>query len=149
MKIKDMSKEELELMSNTDLTYMLLKEYKKTMSTKDIFQKICDLLGYDESDFASKIGDFYTSLTIDKRFVMLDNAEWDICDNHKIELIVDDDADESDEDTDDLEEDSDDIENDEDNSDDLDSIDDVDDDLDDDNDLSDLAIIGDDENEDE
>lgn len=148
MNIKNMSREELELMSNTDLTYELLKEYKKTMSTKDIFQKICDLLGYDESDFASKIGDFYTSLTIDKRFVMLDNAEWDIRDNHKIELIVDDDADESDEADDELEDDSDETDSEEEN-DDLDSIDDVDDDLDDDNDLADLAIVSDDESEEE
>lgn len=148
MSINNMSREELELMSNTDLTYELLKECKKTMSTKDIFQKICDLLGYDESDFASKIGDFYTALTIDKRFVMLDNAEWDIRDNHKIELIVDDDADESDESEDELEDNNDETENEEEN-DDLDSIDDVDDDLDDDNDLADLAIVSDDDPEEE
>ncbi len=148
MSIKNMSREELELMSNTDLTYELLKECKKTMSTKDIFQKICDLLGYDESDFASKIGDFYTALTIDKRFVMLDNAEWDIRDNHKIELIVDDDTDESDEVEDESEENDEDVDN-EDENDDLDSIDEVDDDLDDESDLADLSIVSDDDSEEE
>ena len=41
MKLKDKSPEELELLSYTDLTYMILKEEKKTMNTPTIFRKIC------------------------------------------------------------------------------------------------------------
>ena len=40
MKLKQMSKEELELLSYTDLTYMILKENKKSMNTPTIFKKI-------------------------------------------------------------------------------------------------------------
>lgn len=146
MNVNDMSREELEILSNTDLTYMLLKELKKTMSTKELFKKICDLLGYDDNDFSSKIGDYYTSLTIDKRFVMLDNGEWDIRDNHKIEIPIDDDTDEDEEEI----EDEDNETKDESLEEDLDSIENVDDDLDDvDDDLSDLAVISDDESEEE
>ena len=94
MKLKNMPKEELELMSYTDLTEKLLKENKKTMYTPTIFRKICDLLGYSDDEYTSKIGDYYTSLTIDKRFVLLDNNEWDLRDHHSINLSLEDDDDE-------------------------------------------------------
>lgn len=97
MKLKNMSKEELELMSYTDLTEMLLKENKKPMNTPTVFHKICDLLGYSDDEYASKIGDYYTSLTIDKRFVLLDNNEWDLRDHHSIDLSLEDDEEEDEE----------------------------------------------------
>lgn len=146
MSLKEMTKEELEVLSYTDLTYMLLKENKKTMTTPAIFKLICNLLEYTDDEYAAKIGDYYTSLTIDKRFVLLDNAEWDIRDNHKIEIVVDDDEDEDEDSLEQEEEDveeSDDIETEE-------TIDSISDDLDDeDDDLDDLAIIDDDETEEE
>lgn len=97
MKLKNMSKEELELMSYTDLTEMLLKENKKPMNTPTVFHKICDLLGYSDDEYASKIGDYYTSLTIDKRFVLLDNNEWDLRDHHSIDLSLEEDDEEDEE----------------------------------------------------
>ena len=146
MSLKDMTKEELEVLSYTDLTYMLLKENKKTMNTPTLFKLICDLLGYSDEEYAAKIGDYYTSLTIDKRFVLLDNAEWDIRDNHKIELVVDDDEEEMDE-TEESEEKN---EEEMDETEEEEDIDSMDDDLDDvDDDLEDLAIIDDEENEEE
>lgn len=145
MSIKDMTKEELEVLSYADLTYMLLKENKKTMTTPAIFKLVCELLGYSDDEYTSKIGDYYTSLTIDKRFVLLDNAEWDIRDNHKIEVVVDDDEEEieeSEETEEEIEDEEEEVEEDD--------IDSMDDDLDDvDDDLDDLAIIDDDESEDE
>ena len=94
MKLKNMSQEELQLLSYTDLTYKILKEEKKTLNTPTIFRKICDLLGYSDEEYAEKIGDYYTSLTIDKRFVMLENGEWDIRDNHVLNISLEDDDEE-------------------------------------------------------
>lgn len=146
MSLKNMTKEELEVLSYTDLTYMLLKENKKTMNTPTLFRLICDLLEYSDEEYAAKIGDYYTSLTIDKRFVLLDNAEWDIRDNHKIELVVDDDEEEMDETEESEEENEEEMDETEEEED----IDSMDDDLDDvDDDLEDLAIIDDEENEEE
>lgn len=146
MSLKDMTKEELEVLSYTDLTYMLLKENKKTMNTPTLFRLICDLLEYSDEEYSAKIGDYYTSLTIDKRFVLLDNAEWDIRDNHKIELVVDDDEEEMDETEESEEENEEEMDETEEEED----IDSMDDDLDDvDDDLEDLAIIDDEENEEE
>jgi len=94
MRIADLTPDELELMSYTDLTYMLIKENKKSMNTPTIFKKICELLDYSDNDYANKIGDYYTSLTIDKRFVLLSNNEWDIRDNHSVEIVMDEDDEE-------------------------------------------------------
>ena len=140
MKIKDMAIEELEMMSFTDITYMILKEKKKSMSTADLFKEISKLLDLSESDFASKIGDYYTSLNIDKRFVLLENNEWDIRDNHSVEIVMDDDDEE--EEVEEVEEETE--EEEEENIDEL-----VDDDDLEDNDLEDLSIIDDDEEEEE
>lgn len=146
MNLNEMSKEELELLSYTDLTYKLLKETKKTMNTANLFQEICNLLEYSESEFADKIGDYYTSLTLDKRFVLLETNEWDIRDNHSIDLSMDEiDEEEVDEE---IEEDEEEIEEELEESEEL-----YDDDAeildDDDDDLDDLAILDEEELEEE
>lgn len=144
MKIKDMTKEELELLSYTDLTYMLLNENKKSMSTPNLFKCICELLEYSDEDYTNKISDYYTSLTIDKRFILLDNAEWDLTKRHSVNLIIDDEEEESDEDNN--EEKDDDIEeeiiDDEEN---IDSTVNDEDIIDDDDDIDDLTILSEDE----
>ena len=149
MKLKKMKKEELEVLSYTDLTEMILKENKKSMNTASIFKLICELLGLSDDDFANKIGDFYTSMTTDKRFILLENAEWDLKDKHKVEIVLD----EDDEDDEFLDEDLDESEESEEVEDNVDeSVDITDDevDLDDeDDDLEDLTIVDDDNMEDE
>lgn len=146
MKLSKLPIEEIELMSYTDLAYLLIKENKKSMNTPAVFHEISDLLGYSEEEYVAKIGDFYTSLTIDKRFVLLENNEWDIRDRHSVEIVVDDDDDSSleivdDEDEEEIAEELDEEEN-------IDAID-EDDTLDDDNDLDELSIIDDEDEEEE
>ena len=104
MKLKNLTQEELEQMSYTDITYMMLKESKKTMNTPTIFKEICKLLDLSDSAYEDKIGDYYTSLQMDKRFVMLDNNEWDIRDNHSVEIILDEEDDEDEEEEEEIEE---------------------------------------------
>lgn len=142
MKLKNMSKEELELMSYTDLTEMLLKENKKPMNTPTVFHKICDLLGYSEDEYASKIGDYYTSLTIDKRFVLLDNNEWDLRDHHSIDLSLEED-DEEDEEM--MEEEVEEPEEEEENIDEVNTDEELE--VDDDDDIDELNIISDEDDE--
>lgn len=137
MKLKDMPPEEVELLSYTDLTYILIKENNKAMNTPTIFKKIAALLEYTDLEYAAKIGDYYTSLTIDKRFVLLENNEWDIRDRHSISIVVDDDDDEM---IEDIEEVIPDETEDEENE-----IIDDDEDPDEENDLDDLSIISEDE----
>lgn len=142
-----MPRAELEILSYTDLTYMLLKENKKPMNTPSIFREICNLLGYTEEEYASKIGDYYTSLTIDKRFVLLDNADWDIRDHHSIELVMDDEDEEESIEEEETEEEEEIIEEEE--EEDIDAII-EDDDLDDgDDDLDELSLVDEESEEEE
>ena len=144
MKLKDMKKEELEVLSYTDLTEMILKENKKPMNTANIFKKICNLLELSEEEYSSKIGDYYTSLTTDKRFLLLDTAEWDLKDKHKVEIVLD----EDDEEVFDEEEIEDGEESEEENDESIEITDDEID-LDDSDDLEELSIVSDDEMEDD
>ncbi len=141
MKLSEMRPNELELMSYADLTYAILKEGKKPMTTAAIFHKICDLLEYSEDEFASKIGDYYTSLTLDKRFVLLDNNEWDIRDNHSIKIELDDEEEEEEEIEEEEEEEE--VEEEVEDSDTI--YDDENDITDDDDDMDDLSILSDEE----
>ena len=143
MDLKKMSKEELELLSNKDITNLLLEE-KGMQTTPDLFKKIIKLLDLPESTFDNKIGDFYTSLTTDKRFILLEGGKWDLRSRHtsdKLVKVEDDDDDESEE------EEEDEIES---TETDYDSIESDEDDLDDeDDDLKDLVVLDEDEMESE
>jgi len=145
MNLKYRNKEELELLSFTDLTEVILKENKKPMNTPTIFRTICDLLEYSDSEYSDKIGEFYTSLTTDKRFVFLETAEWDLKDNHSIPVVLDEDEEDLEDENYDEEEAELEDEAEEENIDDIDLDDDL---IDDDDDLGDLDIV-DEELEDE
>ena len=136
MKLSKMSKEELEQYSYTDLAAMILKEEKKSLNTPDIFKKICKLLEMTDDEYASKIGDFYTALTTDKTFILLDDASWDLRDRHSVKITLNDDEteEELDDELDDMApEDMHDMDDDSDlddtDLDDVDDVEDVDDDL--------------------
>ncbi len=88
MSIAKMKKEELELLSNKDITKMILEESKKTMNTADLFKKIIKLLDLPETTFEEKIGDYYTALATDKRFILLDDGNWDLRSNHTSDKLV-------------------------------------------------------------
>ena len=143
MKIKDLTKEELENMSYDDLAYMILKEAGKKMKITDLFAKVCKILELDDSVFESQIADFFQLLSTEKRFLQLENGYWDLKENHSQKVVIDDEDDEvfieSDEEDEEIEEDDDDI-FDENSSDDDDIMED---------DLKDLAVINPDDEENE
>ena len=142
MKLNNISKEELEVLSYTDLTEIILKENNKPLNTPTIFKTICDLLGYSDEEYTDKIGDYYTSLTTDKRFIFLDTNEWDLKEKHSVQIVLDDDDDELDIVEDEVEEEEEEIEEDIDTP--------IDDELDDDDDeLDDLAVLSEEELEEE
>lgn len=90
MSIREKTIEELELMSYSDIAYEVLKEDKKKYDTKKLFKEVCDLLELDEDTYLELIGDFFTALTTDSRFILLDSKNWDLKENHKVKVIVDD-----------------------------------------------------------
>ena len=108
MSLKNMTKEELELLSNKDITNLILEESKKSINTADLFKKIIKLLELPESSFESKIADYYTALSTDKRFILLEDGTWDLRSRYtsdKIVKITEEDDDEDDEELDEEKED--------------------------------------------
>ena len=102
-----MTKDELELLSNKDITNLILEESKKPINTADLFKKIIKLLELPESTFEAKIADYYTALSTDKRFILLEDGRWDLRSRHtsdKVVKITEDEEEEMEENKDDIEE---------------------------------------------
>lgn len=144
MSLKKMTKEDLELLSNKDITNLILEESKKSINTADLFKKIIKLLELPESTFESKIGDYYTSLATDKRFILLEDGTWDLRNRHTSDKVikVTEEEDEEEEETEDEAEDE--LEN-ESLEDNFDDTDDEDYDEDTNEELKDLVVIDEDE----
>lgn len=141
MSLKKMSKDELELMSNKDITYLLLEESNKPINTLNLFKKIAKLLELPESVIDSKIADYYTALATDKRFIMLEDGSWDLRSRHTSDKIIKvTDEDEEEEEDEEKEEQEDDIEEDS-----YDDTEDEDYDEDTNEELKDLVVIDEDE----
>lgn len=141
---------DLELMSYSDIAYEIIKEDKKQYNTPNLFKEVCKLLNLSDEEFEEKIGDFFTALSTDQRFILIDSVNWDLKENHVVKVIVDEGEDDMPEDISEDEEDDEDEDNnnDEDNDIDEDLEDDYsDDDLDDptEDDLEDLTILDEDE----
>lgn len=140
MSLKQMPKEELELLSYTRIAQMYLSETKKTLPTAKLFKEVCDLLELSESEYEEKIADFFQSLTTSKEFILLPNGEWDLKINHSIKIEIEEDEEEVIADEEDEEE----IEPEEDDEIDLDDYDATDDDYEEDE-LSDLSVVDEEE----
>lgn len=88
MKLKDYSKEELEVMNYDDIAFIILSEQKKKMKTSELFKKICNTLKLSDEVFESQIGDFFEMMSTDKRFMMLDSGSWDLRINHTQSIVI-------------------------------------------------------------
>ncbi len=88
MNLKNISKEEIENMAYDDLAYHILKEKGKKMKISEIFKIICDLQNLDEKIYEEKIGDFFSLLSTEKRFIQLSNGFWDLRENHTLEITI-------------------------------------------------------------
>jgi DNA-directed RNA polymerase delta subunit len=89
MKIEKIPKEELELLSYTEIAKLYLEETKKTMNTADLFKEICRLLKLSETEYVNKIADFFQSLTTSKEFILLEDGNWDLKNNYSIKIEMD------------------------------------------------------------
>ena len=144
MKVKEMKKEELELLSYKDITNLLLNE-KPKQNTAELFRQIVDALVLPKSVFESMIGDYYMMLTTDKRFILLEDGCWDLRSRHTSDKIVKIEEDDDELDQEEMSVKSKDEQSDEDESYDIDN-DNTDDDFDDDDDdLKDLVILDEEE----
>ena len=106
--MKSIKKEDIKDLSYKDITNIILENNKKGMNTLDLFTMIVDLLELPKDTIDTKIADYYTSLTTDKRFLLVDGL-WDLRNRHTSDKVLvdatEDDIDEEEyEETDDMEE---------------------------------------------
>ena len=143
MKLKDLTKAELEAMSYDDIAELILKETNRQMKINELFKEVCNLLELSENEFMDKLPAFFDVLSTDQRFLMLENGLWDLKVKHSVKVVVDNEDEDEDveedldlEDLDEVEEEDEDIFTNDNDDDDL---------TDDDDDLKDLVIIDEDE----
>jgi len=139
MSLSKMNKEELELLSYTDIAKLYLEENKKTLNTASLFKEVCNLLSLSESEYNEKITDFFQSLTTSKDFILLPSGEWDLKSKHSVKVAMDELYEETSEEEEEYDVESEDMTE----EDEFNSIDDEEDYADDD--LSDLTILNEDE----
>ena len=87
MSLDKMKKEDLELLSYKDITSIILEEMG-AMNTLDLFNKIAELLELPKSAVEKKIGDYYTTLTTDKNFLLLEDGKWDLRKRHTSDKVL-------------------------------------------------------------
>ena len=137
MKFKTISKEDLETLPFDDIAYIILKEKGKKMKIQDIFRIICDTLNLGDAAYENQIGDFFSLLATEKRFIQLEKGYWDLRENHTSEISIKEIEDELD---DEVVPEEDKEDEDEEDKDYYDELDDMDDDKEED-DLKDLVIV--------
>jgi len=86
MKLKNYSEEQVREMPLTEIAYLYISTLKHPVS----FNKLVDIVFSmaDISDNKSeKMGQFYTDLTVDGRFVTFSNGNWDLRYRHRFEAF--------------------------------------------------------------
>ena len=88
MNLSKMNKEEIELLSYTDIAKLYLEENKTTLNTAELFKVVCELLSLSESEYSEKITDFFQSLTTSKDFILLNDGKWDLKSKHSVKVSL-------------------------------------------------------------
>lgn len=145
MNLKDIPKEELQTMSYDEIAYLILEKNGKKMKLLDLFKSVGKALDLDEESVMDHITDFFELLSINKKFVLLENGYWDLSIKHAQDIIVEDDEDETSSEELEGSEDDNIEELNEDAEDDIFYDNDLDNDDEDDDDLKDLVIVDEEE----
>ena len=90
MKLSEMSKEDLELMSYDEIALLILQENGKKMKLQDIVKKVTKILGLSEGALDDNIMEFFEQMSINKKFIMLKNGFWDLQSRHKLDVVIED-----------------------------------------------------------
>ena len=91
--------------SMCNVAYDILKEVNEKVSFNALWNTVCERLGISEEDKMNLISNFYTQLTLDGRFMFLDENYWDLRANHTFDEFSEDSYDsysDDDDDSDDL-----------------------------------------------
>lgn len=68
--------------SMTEVAYSILEKSDKPLVFSELWEKVRKEMGYSDSQAAHKIASFYSSLMLDKKFVVLEDNIWDLRSRH-------------------------------------------------------------------
>ena len=66
----------------TEIAYQIMLDVETPISFAELWEKVKTTMGYNESQAANKIASFYSSLMLDKKFVLLEDNIWDLRKRH-------------------------------------------------------------------
>lgn len=75
----------MENKSMIDAAYEIVKGENKIFTFKELYDHVAVILDMDDEKKLKNIGEFYTELTIDGRFVALGDNTWDLRERHTYE----------------------------------------------------------------
>ena len=93
MKLKDISREELEMMGYAELAEIVLNDKKKKMKIADIFKEICKALGLTDQEYEDRISEFFEVVSTNKLFTILPQGYCDLNKRHNTKVVIDDEED--------------------------------------------------------
>ena len=65
-----------------DVAFELLKKKKNPVAFNKLWKEVAEVLGLTEEEATARIGTFYTHITLDGRFILLQNNTWDLKSRH-------------------------------------------------------------------
>lgn len=86
MKLKKYTEEQLKEMPLTEIAYLYISGLKRPVGFNKLTDIVFTTAGLND-DRAEKMGQFYTDLTVDGRFVTFSNGKWDLRYRHRFEAF--------------------------------------------------------------
>ncbi len=76
--------------SMCNVAYDVLKEVNEKVAFNALWEAVCNRLNIEGEDKINLISNFYTQLTLDGRFMFLDENHWDLRVNHTFDEFSED-----------------------------------------------------------
>ena len=73
--------------SMVEVGYELLEKKQGPQKFNKFWGEVSQVLGLEESEADEYISDFYTNLTLDERFVLLEDNTWDLRDRQSFDKV--------------------------------------------------------------
>lgn len=73
--------------SMIDVAYELMLKKKKAIDFQKLWKEVSEVKGYTQEEVDEKQSLFYTSITLDGRFITTGENKWDLRSRHKFEDV--------------------------------------------------------------
>ena len=73
--------------SMVNVAYELLLKKQNPQSFNNFWKEVSEIMGLEKSQADDMISEFYTHLSMDERFVLLEDNHWDLRDKHKFDKV--------------------------------------------------------------